>query len=580
MKSSPTGFPASTASPPRSRIAGFRTRMLVTMMLVVSGVTALALYFAQRNLAADVQRNLEREFRFELEALHSVRDIRHLAMADRRRGLVRRPRIIAALEDDISLLYPNAEDEFRDVRRRPEDPFADDATDALRAQFYRFLDHHGGVISPPAARAGRIAGLLSAAEERQLALRVVPERLHFGYIAREQAVEGATVSEVIAMPILSSLDGTPIGALVLGFKPFEFGGRGLSGVWLNDRLHSPTLPASAVTEVEAAMRQWLAAPQPDTGSRVDIGGVPHLMFAKPLNAGSVFPLAHEVSFFPLTELMERQAELRWQVVGAGALLLLLGLGASHFASARLSAPVERLAVDSERSARFSADASHQLKTPVTVLRAGLEELLAREQLSPEECNQLSALIHQTYRLSSLIEDLLLLSRMDAGRLTLEAAAVDLSGLIEASVDDLSALPDEHGLQVETDFSPGLLVLGEKRYTAIILQNLLENARKYNRPGGRIRVATRQEGERVRLTVGNTGQTIGPAAQAHIFERFHRGAMGENVPGYGLGLNLARELARLHHGDLRLVRSAEDWTEFEVSFRVAPAGRIAAIGDRR
>ena len=73
---------------------------------------------------------------------------------------------------------------------------------------------------------------------------------------------------------------------------------------------------------------------------------------------------------------------------------------------------------------------------------------------------------------------------------------------------------------------------------------------------------------MRLVIGNTGRPISTEGQAHIFERFHRGAMGEDVPGYGLGLNLARELARLHQGDLRLVRSDEAWTEFEVRFRPA------------
>ena len=68
-----------------------------------------------------------------------------------------------------------------------------------------------------------------------------------------------------------------------------------------------------------------------------------------------------------------------------------------------------------------------------------------------------------------------------------------------------------------------------------------------------------------LAIGNTGVPIPPAAQEHIFERFHRGAVGENVPGHGLGLNLARELAHLHRGELRLARSDETWTEFEVRF---------------
>jgi signal transduction histidine kinase len=75
---------------------------------------------------------------------------------------------------------------------------------------------------------------------------------------------------------------------------------------------------------------------------------------------------------------------------------------------------------------------------------------------------------------------------------------------------------------------------------------------------------------VALAVGNTGPAIPAPAQAHIFERFHRGAAGENVPGYGLGLNLAHELARLHGGDLRLVRSDAGWTEFVVRLQPAPA----------
>ena len=85
----------------------------------------------------------------------------------------------------------------------------------------------------------------------------------------------------------------------------------------------------------------------------------------------------------------------------------------------------------------------------------------------------------------------------------------------------------------------------------------------------MRVAAQTAADTVILSVANTGHAIPPAAQAHIFERFHRGGVGENVPGYGLGLNLARELARLHGGDLRLARSDESWTEFEVRFRLAP-----------
>jgi signal transduction histidine kinase len=139
------------------------------------------------------------------------------------------------------------------------------------------------------------------------------------------------------------------------------------------------------------------------------------------------------------------------------------------------------------------------------------------------------------------------------------------------------LPDPFRLTVEPVIPTALLVAGEQRYTTLIVRNLLENARKYNRLGGRIRVDAREVGEDVRLMIGNTGDPIPPEAQEHIFERFHRGSVGENIPGHGLGLHLARELALLHGGDLRLVCSQGDWTEFEVRFRKTKPERQPETG---
>ena len=585
----------SLPEPQGTRVAGFRVKLLVAMMLITSVVTLVAIYFAERSLTANVEEDLQREFQGELAAFDRAQEVRRAALVERCRALVRKTRIRAALEDDgIDLLYENAGPELSDLLVPATQPGVDPALRVLQAQFYRFLTLDGAVIPAPKPEA---VGALTPGEEKQLTLRRAPQEPQIGYLARESAA-GMAISEIIVMPIISLDTGELIAALALGFQPFEFGGRddpsGMkSGIWLDQRLHASTLPASFERVLGEQIGRATIAPV-----RVTLEGEPHLLFSKRLNPGSAYPAVFEACVYPLKELIVRQRNLRWQVLGAGAMLLFLGLIGSHFASARLSVPVEKLAVASEenrtqraraeaalettsaelqRSVRFSADASHQLKTPVTVLRAGLEELLAQENLTPAECAEISALIHQTYRLSSLIEDLLLLSRMDAGRLKLEFAPVDLSQLMEASLDDLSALPDDHDVTVETDFPTGLHIVGEKRYTAIILQNLLENARKYNfRQGGRIRIATTVEGNDVRLSVGNTGRPISPEGQAHIFERFHRGVMGENVPGYGLGLNLARELARLHQGDLRLVRSDERWTEFEVRFRLAHVVQPTAV----
>jgi signal transduction histidine kinase len=168
--------------------------------------------------------------------------------------------------------------------------------------------------------------------------------------------------------------------------------------------------------------------------------------------------------------------------------------------------------------------------------------------------------------------------MDAGHVRIEFSPVNLSQLIEEWLDDFNALPDPLELEVTTQVPPSLFISGERRYTSLILQNLLENARKYNRRGGRVHVTGREENAWVYLTVGNTGHPIPGEMQPFIFERFSRGANGEKIAGHGLGLNLARELVRLHGGELNLVSSNEEWTEFEVRFRSAE--KAATNSERR
>lgn len=562
------------------------------MMLVVCGIAALGLYLAQRQLAKNAEQALEREFQGEVASLHRVQEMHHAALEARCRALAQKPRIHAALEDNaLDLLYPNAKDELREMMDRKDDNSDDPGGPALHARFYRFLDGRGALITPPDATD---VGELRPEEESQLTLGAVLAEQQIGYWWRRGADGLETIDEIVTMPIISSETGRPIAALVVGFNPVEPGrhhvaGSIQSGIWLRGRLQLPSLSDSArVTLNREFTRTFALSDQSERSFRVTINGVAHLVFSKLLNPNSRFPPAYEICVYPLNDLLARQRQLRWQILGAGAILLLGAFAASEFASRRLSAPVEKLAVDSaedragrerveavlertskelERSARFSANTSHQLKTPVTVLRAGLEALRVHENLTSEGHEEVAALIHQTFRITSIIEDLLLLSQVDAGRLQITFTSVDLTHLLEAQIDDLSALPDGLDPEVESDCA-ALQIAGERHYVIIILQNLLENARKYNRPGGRVRIVCREEGDWAVLTIGNTGRSIPAQAREHIFERFHRGSVGGDITGHGLGLNLARELARLHGGDLRLVRSVDDWTEFEVRFRLA------------
>ena len=564
-------------------VASFRTRLFTAIMVIVATLTALGFYLAQRRVTADAERNLQQTFQTELSSMHKIEELRHAALADRCNILVAKPRIHAAIEDDaIDLLYPTAKDELRDLMEGEEPP-PEQAARSLHARFYRFLDDTGAVIRPPNPSD---VGELDAATEAQLSLKKLPDTQQIGYIQ-----SAGDIHEVIAVPIFSTDTGELVSALVIGFKPLELENKttGMqSGVWVDGHLHLPALAPSAQSSLNVKITPVLAkADSEQNYVRVEVAGAPQLLFHKRVNPGSLFPPAYEIFLYPLASWTAQLNRLRWQIVGAGALLLLGGFVASHFVARSMSAPVKQLALDSEenraereraeaalastseeleRSTRYSADASHQLKSPMTILRIGLESLLAREGFKPAVYEELSTLLHQTRRLTGVIEDLLLLSQMDAGHLQIASTPVDLSQLVDEWLDDLGALPESPDVKIEKEFPRGLFVAGEKRYTSLIVQNLLENARKYNRARGRIRVSAQGNGTNVVLTIGNTGRTIPPGE--NIFERFHHSSSPSAASGHGIGLNLARQLTRLHGGELRLVRSEKDWTEFEVRFSAA------------
>ena len=230
----------------------------------------------------------------------------------------------------------------------------------------------------------------------------------------------------------------------------------------------------------------------------------------------------------------------------------------------LNRTFDRLQSSYQVASRFSADASHQLKTPVTILRAGLDHLSHATDLSEAQAAEVFLLRQQTRRLSSLIDDLLLLSQADAGRVILQRESLDLKSLIQAAGDDLQVLVDGRGVSVEESLPEALPVSADRRFIGMVLQNLVENAAKYTPDGGSIRITGLREAKRVAVRIANTGGEISPEDRELIFERFRRGEkVGGGIQGYGLGLNIARELLRAHGGDLHLNPSEPGWVEFEL-----------------
>ncbi len=238
-------------------------------------------------------------------------------------------------------------------------------------------------------------------------------------------------------------------------------------------------------------------------------------------------------------------------------------------SAVLNAMFDRLDVSFRQAVRFSADASHELKTPLTLLRLSIEDLLASPTLSQPDQAAVGALLEQTRRLSSIMEGLLLLSRADAGQLRLDFKETNVASLVLACADDAAIMAEARGITIETHVPgelPGFVDAG--RLTQILL-NLLDNSIKYNYDAGRVRVTAESHEDELVLTVENTGPGIPATHAQQLFERFFRSEPQPGTPGHGLGLNLARELARAHRGDVTLVASDAEWTVFSLRVAASP-----------
>src|SRR5229473_2481635 len=336
---------SSTVQPGKEGVASFRTKLFTAMMIIVATLTALGLYFAQRKIMADAGRDLRQNFQGELSSLHDVEELRQAALAEHCRLLAAKPRIHAALEDNaLDLLYPSAKNELRDLMEG-EEPAPEQAAHSLHAKFYRFLNENGAVLSPPNPKE---VGELRGDAEAQLALKKLPQMQQIRYLPENADGPEAAVDEIMVVPIFSTDTGSVISALVVGFKPFELalkraGAAMISGIWVNGRVYLLFLPASAEAALGAEISDAIAkSDRAQSNFTVYVNGAPQLLFYRRLDPNSLFAPAYEICIYPLADSIARQHRLRWQIGGAGVLLLLGGFVASHFTAMRLSVPVEKL----------------------------------------------------------------------------------------------------------------------------------------------------------------------------------------------------------------------------------------------
>ncbi|MBW4610049.1 MAG: HAMP domain-containing histidine kinase [Hassallia sp. WJT32-NPBG1] len=229
--------------------------------------------------------------------------------------------------------------------------------------------------------------------------------------------------------------------------------------------------------------------------------------------------------------------------------------------------LERLERSFTQASRFSADAAHELKTPLTILQGELERTLQQVEPGSQVQQRLSNLLDEVHRLSAIIRKLLLLSLADAGKMSLYKVEVDVSELLMEMVEDLELLAPD--LAVQTEITDKLRIQGDRDLLIQVLQNLFNNAIKYNLANGWIKIHAYQTQTTLYVTIANASIEIPLSDKERIFDRFHRvdPARTRKVEGIGLGLSLAREIARAHNGNLTLDSTSNGQTAFTLTLPI-------------
>lgn len=239
----------------------------------------------------------------------------------------------------------------------------------------------------------------------------------------------------------------------------------------------------------------------------------------------------------------------------------------------LNGMMQRLEGSFQQAVRFTADASHELKTPLAIMLADLDDAVRHAAPGSTEHERFVSLFGEASRLKQITQSLLLLSQADAGRLPTHPESYDLSIDLERLIEDGEILCEQAGLTLEHQIEPGITAHADRALLQQVFQNLLSNAIKYNRPQGRVSLRLSPQDAQIVFSVINTGPAIPVENQQRLFDRFFRGdkAHTRQTDGFGLGLNIATELARANGAELRLVSSKEDETVFEV--RMAAQGVV-------
>lgn len=250
------------------------------------------------------------------------------------------------------------------------------------------------------------------------------------------------------------------------------------------------------------------------------------------------------------------------LIGAGALVVffLISLFLSHLALK----PVEEAWMQQRQ---FVADASHELKTPLTVILAntGIIEGHAQDTVASQD-KWIRYIREEAQRMKGLVEDMLFLAKHDDARRPTKSQLCNLSDLTTGCVLRFESVAFESGVELDSEIQPGLTLQGDLDCLERLVMILLDNAVKYAGDPGRVRLELQRRQERAVLSVTNTGAPIPQEHLEHLFQRFYRvdGSRSRKEGGYGLGLAIAQTIVQAHRGQIEVRSDAQSGTCFTVT----------------
>ncbi|MCI6255238.1 MAG: ATP-binding protein [Clostridiales bacterium] len=321
------------------------------------------------------------------------------------------------------------------------------------------------------------------------------------------------------------------------------------------------IQVSEETLEQAVAQVW------DTGEREGTISGLHLRFlAEEDGAGNL-----HIAFADLRWEQENLADLVRNSLLVGTVGLVGFFLVSLFLSTWALRPVEKAW---KQQRQFVADASHELKTPLTVILANVGIVLAHpEDRVKEQQKWLSYIQEEGTHMRGLVEDMLFLAKNDAARAPLHPAELSMSELTMGCLLPFESVAFEAGVTLESRIEPGLSLRGDEAQLRRLVMILLDNAVKYAGEGGNVELTLSRQGDRLKLWVRNTGEPIPPEHLPHLFERFYRvdSSRSRERGGYGLGLAIAQTIVDSHGGRLSVTSSAETGTCFTALLPTACKG---------